>query len=296
MTLPSSTGLCETRTGVTSVAHCRPDLSPALPKSILKPRATNKRRLANSSTRQRLVSIVKSRACRFPPLARALWHLKQLTEDRRIHFCETVNVTEFSRRLDGGCTMPGDDTIVTLGLGRAIAARTQRLAVQPPSDRLPIEERAWLTSPERVRVLRNAMGDKRFFGAWQRHRRVTRKIVRERQETNDLKSDIWYMPVSLAAAEERAARFSMEAQQHVAGPSQKFICETKPALPPKSALKRKHSISENSDPNKALASPLRSSSRHCHRCMEPINAHSEGMQCLCLIASPQSPSKKRRFE
>lgn len=278
-------------------AHHLPDVKPALPKSILKRRIRSPQPLAKLSAWQRLVKFAKS-AASFPAIQRVRWQLRRATEPHHIKFQPAVQVVEFSRRLDGGCTMPGDGTTVTLGLGKAIAARTQPLAPQPDRDRVPTEDRydrMWLPAPQRVRVLRKAMGDNCFYGAWQHHKKLTRSIVRERRETcQDLHTrEYAYMPRSLAEAQDRAARIAIEATHTIASHAHPFGVEAST----KTLLKRKRP-SENVDTSsvapKVLASPLRSSSRQCQRCLEPISAHSDGMQCLCLIASPQSPSKMRR--
>jgi hypothetical protein len=119
-----------------------------------------------------------------------------------------VKLIEFSSRLDGD-TVPGDSTVACLGLGKILAIREVPYA-QQPLKRPRVEERAYVEERERVKLLRKAMGDKRFFVAWQHHRLATRKIMRERIDTNKDFVDRECMPESLREAQERAAKNALE--------------------------------------------------------------------------------------
>jgi len=262
------------------------------PQGILKPRRKQPEcKWEKLSLWQRLMHVTRQGLTKIPGFVSARRQFKRFVEDRHIKFNGQIAVTEFSRRLDGGSTVPGDGTIVTLGLGRPVRQSICPLAPQPPFNRLPIEERAWLTPTQRVRILKAAMGENRFFGAWVQHKSETRKIRRNREESNRTQSDVSYMPTSMAIALERAAKAAAEAAHHIVNPAPKSVCAVSPPL--KRALKkRKHYDSENVDP-KFNSAALRSSVPQCHRCLQPINT-CEGVQCLCLIASPQSPAKMRR--
>jgi len=150
------------------------------------------------------------------------WHCIRFFQSHQVKFHTDVHAVEFSRHLDGGDTIPGDGTIVTLGLGKKVGVSTVPLASQPPKRRAPVEERAWLTSSKRAQVLRKSMGDKSFFGAWQHHKSMTRKIIRERAETQRSPGDVSYMPASLVEARVRAARFAAEAYRPCWESSQKI--------------------------------------------------------------------------
>mmetsp|Transcript_54876 Transcript_54876/g.117764 ORF Transcript_54876/g.117764 Transcript_54876/m.117764 type:complete len:257 (-) Transcript_54876:187-957(-) len=129
---------------------------------------------------------------------------------RKITFRPTVRVTEFKRVLDGGGTVPGDGTMVTLGLGQPLRMGVEPLAAPRRPDDRPVEERVWLPNRDRIRILRASMGDARFFVAWARHRRELKKIRRSRQLSNSDGKDCQLMPVSIKDARERALQLSKE--------------------------------------------------------------------------------------
>mmetsp|Transcript_61020 Transcript_61020/g.145398 ORF Transcript_61020/g.145398 Transcript_61020/m.145398 type:complete len:319 (-) Transcript_61020:22-978(-) len=142
---------------------------------------------------------------------RRLCHKRRVaTPSKRITFAGAVSVTEFARRLDGGGTIPGDGSKVTLGLGKPL----KRTTVTLPGDRhkggKPIEERAWLPTEQRIRLLRAAMGDARYFKAWVQHRKDWHQICNSRREENTHFQDRAYMPSSLAEAKQRAKALAKE--------------------------------------------------------------------------------------
>jgi len=127
-----------------------------------------------------------------------------------------IRVTEFKRVLDGGGTVPGDGTHITLGLGRPLSAQTAplappRLAGQPPPPP-PIEESAWVPPKQRERLLRQAMGDGRYFRAWSRCQKEVRRIKAARQQSNSTAEDQELMPISLQQASMRAEALAHEVQ------------------------------------------------------------------------------------
>lgn len=283
------------------------------PKGILKPSRVRKERhwktLGIWQRLRHLAQTTKHAAARYSGFQRFRWHWNRLVQDSHVEFSRTVTVVEFSRLLDGGDTVPGDGTIVCLGLGKPVSVGKLPLAAQPPLGRAPIEERAWLPSMHRVQVLRKAMGDNCFFGAWQKHKSVTRIIMREREETNKTNIDFSYMPKSLAEAQQQAAKNAADVRRR-GGASHAIAVSPRPV---KSLLKRKRADSENTYPKhlasplrsalraasetpdrKPLASPLRSLSHQCQRCAQSLNAHNDGMPCLCLAPSPRSPLKTLR--
>jgi len=127
-----------------------------------------------------------------------------------------IRVTEFKRVLDGGGTVPGDGTHITLGLGRPLRVQTaplapSRLADQPPP--LPIEESVWVPPKQRERLLRQAMGDGRYFRAWSRRRKEVRRIKASRRRSNSTADDQEFMPISFQQASMRAEALAHEVQQ-----------------------------------------------------------------------------------
>jgi len=131
---------------------------------------------------------------------------------RVVSFQDTVRATSFARTLGNG-TVPGDGTLVTLGLGKPLRQVLQPLAgLRKPGDRR-IEESAWLPSQERVRLLRSSMGDAKFFAAWRLHRQETYRVRAMREESAHNGQDHFFMPTSWEEARARALQFSQEAFQ-----------------------------------------------------------------------------------
>lgn len=132
----------------------------------------------------------------------------------KISFDNSVDVAEFTRRLNRD-TMPGDGTTVTMGLGRLYRRTSTALGPgSPPPNKAPVEERAWLTSAQRVQVLRKDMGDKRFFGAWASCRRETLRLKAARCKSRAEKTDFRAMPTSFKEARARADRLAAEVVAH----------------------------------------------------------------------------------
>lgn len=141
---------------------------------------------------------------------------------------QRVRVQEFRRVLDGGCTVPGDGSRVTLGLGKPLRrVKYAPLAECPPPTRPPVEERAWVPEMNRVSILRKAMGDRRFFGGWGKRRWDIARVLKSRDEANKSERDKTLMPQSVQEARSRGARFAAEvradlkardAPEHTVGP------------------------------------------------------------------------------
>jgi len=141
---------------------------------------------------------------------RTLCKKRPATVQKHISFSPVVSVTEFTRCLDGGGTIPGDGSKVTLGLGKPHRRLTVPLAPCQDNGAVPIEERAWLPTPQRVRLLRAAMGDAKYFHSWRRHRRDWHHICKSRQQSNADAQDQLLMPTSYTEACKRARALSRE--------------------------------------------------------------------------------------
>lgn len=128
----------------------------------------------------------------------------------RISFRRRVEVAEYARCLSRD-TVPGDGTIVTMGLGRLLRRTSAALARVPPPGKAPLEESAWLPGAERVRLLRRSMGDKRFFGAWVHSRRTTIRVLAERSQSRKNIFDQVPMASSQYEAKMRADILATEA-------------------------------------------------------------------------------------
>eukprot|EP00929_Paragymnodinium_shiwhaense_P115518 TRINITY_DN84467_c0_g1_i1.p1 TRINITY_DN84467_c0_g1~~TRINITY_DN84467_c0_g1_i1.p1 ORF type:complete len:340 (+),score=50.35 TRINITY_DN84467_c0_g1_i1:89-1021(+) len=144
-----------------------------------------------------------------------------MNESRRVRFRPSVEIIEFSRRLDGGGAVPGcggavvagRGKTVSLGLGRPVRRFLQELSdSQGGSNPIPVPE------AERLKMLRDCMGDAVYFKLWPKHRCETRRLQRERTkslEEADAHGDpqvstTKFMPRSLCEAQERAARLALE--------------------------------------------------------------------------------------
>jgi|Transcript_25443 hypothetical protein len=181
---------------------CKPSTRSAQPaKGILKRRTTKK----SLTTFQKFINRVRDPCTRF---AEAWLTSCGRRNGSQVKFKSTVKCIEFSPRLDNE-TVPGDNTIVCLGLGKVVAKREIPYA-QQPRKRPRVEERAYIPERDRIKLLRNSMGDKCFFVHWQQHRRATRKVITERKDTNNSLVDRAYMPESLREAQDRAARNAKE--------------------------------------------------------------------------------------
>lgn len=224
---------------------------------------------------------------------------------QRVVFRNTIVVTEFARLLDGGGTIPGDGTNVTLGLGRPLRSTFAPLGVQPFRKR-PIEESAWVPNRERVRLLRKSMGDARYFGAWAKRRWEVARIRRSRHESTCDPKDRILMPSSLREAQERAFDLQVSIATTVMAPSP---LKPPPSVWPKSdkptALKRKLRNSavppKTQSPKKAhligrMPTPLRrtvhfagtgfGAGTKCHLCMRDIAEGEPDQRCMCLAKLP----------
>lgn len=148
----------------------------------------------------------------------------------RVTWRRTVQVAEFARTLDGGGTVPGDGSKVTLGLGRQLRVSAAPLVARRPAGEAPIEERAWVPSCERVRLLRASMGDARYTAAWLRHREEVVRTARTRKQSNEEDpKDRLLMPTTFKEARQRA-----EALGRLASEGGSSSCDLKPQkiLPP----------------------------------------------------------------
>jgi len=173
-------------------------------------------------------SALKNKSGRSAPLQRRGWCAKRARG--RVTWRRTVQVAEFARTLDGGGTVPGDGSKVTLGLGRQLRVSAAPLVARRPAGEAPIEERAWVPSCERVRLLRASMGDARYTAAWLRHREEVVRMARTRKQSNEEDpKDRLLMPTSFKEARQRA-----EALGRFASEGGSSSCDLKPQkiLPP----------------------------------------------------------------
>lgn len=132
---------------------------------------------------------------------------------RQVAFQPDVRLTEFSRMLDGGGTVPGDGSLVTLGLGKPLRVKSVPLALARDARAERIEERVWVPPEQRSRLLRKAMGDARYFRAWARRRREVMRIKGSRRRSNDTMEHQQLMPSSLEEARRRAIALSKEVRR-----------------------------------------------------------------------------------
>lgn len=130
---------------------------------------------------------------------------------RKVFFSERLAVAEYQRLLGGGDAVPADGTTVALGLGRLVQTSWAKLA--PPAafrrTRLHVEESAYVPASLRMKLLRRAMGDAQYFGAWPQFRSEIRKLRRSRSAamTEDTSHQL-LMPTSTAEALTRASDFA----------------------------------------------------------------------------------------
>eukprot|EP00929_Paragymnodinium_shiwhaense_P099552 TRINITY_DN61257_c0_g1_i1.p1 TRINITY_DN61257_c0_g1~~TRINITY_DN61257_c0_g1_i1.p1 ORF type:complete len:286 (-),score=19.05 TRINITY_DN61257_c0_g1_i1:579-1382(-) len=133
---------------------------------------------------------------------------------RRLWYRKTVVVHECSRALDGGDTCP-TGSILSLGLGPKVGVSVQPLATPRRTDL----ETLYRSDQERRKLLRQQMGDARFFRRWLSHKRATRVLQRERSDVmeeaqrglaREPPDTQFYMPVSQREALARAEALARE--------------------------------------------------------------------------------------
>lgn len=209
----------------------------------------------------------------------------------RVAFCATVRVQEYSRELDGGDTVPGDGSKVSLGLGKPTRVSYAKLAEPRRAGQAPIEAKAWVPSRERQRVLRASMGEKRYLRAWLRHRREVVQMLCSRHETNKDGKDIVLMATSLQQARMQAQALSREVRSFAGtgAEGQRREAAQQPrgvtALPaPTNGGRKRRSPSPYVPSRTRRSTPeaLEERSVPCHRCMLRIASGCPGQQCACL--------------
>lgn len=144
-----------------------------------------------------------------------------------------VRVTEYSRVLGGGCGVPADGTIVSLGLGKPLRRALERLAGDRDAGRAPIEETRWMPEVQRMKVLRKAMGEAGFYRALRPFRHETRRLLAAREVSKRDEKDKLFMPESFAEARSRARLVQEEAAE-----SLKAICDSRV----RACLVQKHQV------------------------------------------------------
>lgn len=129
---------------------------------------------------------------------------------RRITFAPTISVTEYSRCLGGGGGVPGDGTVVPLGLGKKIRTLRAPLATEKSGKRKLDEDAPWVPQPQRARILKAAMGIVRYQHQSEGHRRELAQLQAVRQQTAACEQDWFPLCTSLEEARLRALQFSRE--------------------------------------------------------------------------------------
>lgn len=132
---------------------------------------------------------------------------------RGVSWLGTVRITEFSRALDGGCGVPADGSIISLGLGKPLRQVLERLAGDRQAGKAAIEETRWVPEPQRVKLLRKAMGEARFYRALRPYRHETRRLLAAREVSKRDEKDKQLMPESFVEALSRAQLVQEEAAE-----------------------------------------------------------------------------------
>mmetsp|Transcript_87514 Transcript_87514/g.138203 ORF Transcript_87514/g.138203 Transcript_87514/m.138203 type:complete len:373 (-) Transcript_87514:198-1316(-) len=250
------------------------------PKSILKRKGPKK----TLTTFQKIVKRVRDPCARF---AKSCFRSCGRRRGSQVKFKSFVKSIEFSPRLDGD-TLPADGTIACLGLGKIVARREVPYAQQPVK-RPCVDERAYVPERDRITRLRKTMGDKRFFACWQQHRRETRKMIRERKDTNKDFADRECMPESLREAQERAAKNARESKPTKIekcdnmSPEKLMCAKTiRPSLQKRHGKRVKALASMKLMSGKGIRGIIsRHGSTQCHVCSRPISTLlPDACQCL----------------
>lgn len=132
-----------------------------------------------------------------------------------VTFLPVVQVAEYQRRLGGGGGVPTDGTLVALGLGER-ARELQEPLAPPHEDQAGTPPRkldadvAFIPRPERVKLLRCAMGNDAYNTAWRAQRRELLKLSASRRATGGAAVDFELMPGTLQEARQRAAKVALD--------------------------------------------------------------------------------------
>lgn len=196
-----------------------------------------------------------------------------------------------------------------------LAPATQR--TQKP----PIEETAWRPGPERARLLRQAMGDARYYQAWSKHRGEMKELCQRRdadkkealeallredglvddagakdavtEVTKEIDgNDVWHMPTSWSGAQQRAQLFARESACWTC-PQVKVLHNAKEPPGPaaktwrsarsRSTRRRSRPRSQSCRGSKVQEATATRIRLACHLCQRPIMAvgGSAGQSCVC---------------
>lgn len=261
--------------------------------------------------------ILKRPASDSPSLRRGVCSHRARRGGARVTFKQGVRVQEYRRRLDGGGTVPGDGCKMSLGLGRKAIGpcRMEPLAKAPALGQKIVEERVWVAGVHRERILRKAMGTKKYLKAWLRHRRDVQRTLRSRREAEQDEKDKFFM-LSPTEAREAAKQMTAEAkkfrEEHQASATKaKKPCTVsfagcgmvgaKGAITSKGPIKAKVSFAAPKPGQRAAGEKRRRSptphrgplvdpnSPTCSRCNRFINAGPRGQRCRCFAVQKSEP-------
>lgn len=127
-------------------------------------------------------------------------------------FHHRLVVYEYTRQLCGGQGVPGDGSLVSLGLGKQARQITAALPEDKPK-KGPVEETAWVPSNDRVTLLKASMGAAAYIKAISRHTHDIAAIHERRQSTNSDEKDRALMPRSMDDARQRAIKVQCEVDE-----------------------------------------------------------------------------------
>lgn len=136
----------------------------------------------------------------------------QVPSPKRVSFCDRVEVREYSRQL-GACAVPSDGSWVTLGLGTLARQTTESLAQERAGPGKLDVSTVWLSSVQRAKLLKGAMGQECYKQSWRAHRRDMQALMLWRKRhAGDL--DNWQpMATSITEAQRRALDISKEVKE-----------------------------------------------------------------------------------
>jgi len=131
---------------------------------------------------------------------------------KQVSFNKTVRVEEFKRVLSSQNAVPQDGSIIPLALGSWARSSTAPLSTQRHSDRGAFEDRCYVRPRMRCRLLRKAMGNKRFAAAWVRCKREIRSTLKSRllAKHDPQTKRFEFMPMSTNEARRRALALARE--------------------------------------------------------------------------------------
>jgi len=144
------------------------------------------------------------------PRRHAVWQCRRRHTAARVSFNKTVRVEEFKRTLGCHNVVPQDGSTIPIALGSWVRSSTTQLCKRKGGG--AFEDRCYIRARMRCRLLRKAMGNKRFAAAWVQCKREIRSTLKSRElaKQDPQTKRFEFMPETTREARERALALARE--------------------------------------------------------------------------------------